>query len=77
MKITNIYNNLITEGESVKTKYGCVMIYMEPTSELKSLQDKIDDEDIYSKLVDGKEDYGRTPDDEYHVTILYGCEGLN
>jgi len=74
MKITNVYDSLITEGESKKTKYGCVMLYMKPTNELKSLQDKISDEDVYSKIVDGKEDYGRTPDDEFHVTVLYGSE---
>ena len=72
MKLKKVYDTLITEGDSVKTKYGCVMLFFKPTDELLSLQDDIDEEDVHSKIVDEKEDYGRTPDDEYHVTVLYG-----
>lgn len=72
MKIHENLKELIAEGESVKTQYGCVMLYFEGTDELTELQDKISDDDVYSKLVDGKEDYGRTPKNEYHVTLLYG-----
>ena len=72
MKITNIYDSLITEGESKKTKYGCVMLYLEPTDELISLQDKIDDDDVFHEMIDGEDDYGRTLKNKYHVTVLYG-----
>ena len=75
MKIEKNYKEIISEVESKKTKYGCVMLYMKPTKELIGLQDDINDKDVYSKLLDGKEDFGRTPDDEYHVTVLYGLHG--
>ncbi len=73
MNINENLKQIINEEESKKTKYGCVMLFFEPTQELADLKDKIVEDDVYSKLDDnGKEDYGI--DQEPHCTALYGCE---
>lgn len=63
---------LEAEKKDHKREYGCLMIFLDIAKKSwKELQDKIADEDLYTKEDDSS--YGR--ENEPHVTILYGLHG--
>jgi 2'-5' RNA ligase len=60
---------LILEGQKQKHDYGCVMLYFN-FPEIKSLQDQIDDKDLYVPEEGDLRTYGKETDP--HCTLLYG-----
>jgi len=72
MDIKKILREKLESKDSKKNNkydYGCVMLYLDvPKSDMKILQDVIDEDDIYHE--EDNDGFGR--EDEPHVTILYG-----
>lgn len=62
-----LFEQFICENSTSTYDYGCMMVYFD-FPQLKELQDKIEQEDIYTE--EGDKTYGL--EDEPHTTILYG-----
>ena len=70
MKIGDSFKEVLSEGTGGHS-YGCVMLYLEaPKKWWDNRLDKIDDDDVYNP--EGERDYGKQPNNDSHVTILYG-----
>jgi 2'-5' RNA ligase len=69
MKIGKIYKRVLNEAAG--HSYGCVMLYLDaPKDWWQARLDKIDDEDVYEP--EGERDYGKQPNSESHITLLFG-----